>query len=176
VIFHPYSPLHKNSLAALKNPSSTKILITSTSFHLPHHHLSIFAIYFNNTLHISDYVIESSQKRCTTSALLHALRRVPTSIKLISIFYTDKSFPTYVTSTYQLPNLPFSLAITNAFEDLLTDADVTFTGFWFSKAWVSARAGEWHHQRKEEATYKTLYVEPPLPPSKERMYSEWHRN
>jgi hypothetical protein len=173
VIFHPYSPLHKPSLDALKNPSSTKIFITSTSFHLPHLHLGIFATYFNNNLHISDYVLESSQKRCTTSALLHALRRLPTNIKLISIFYTDKSFPTYVTSTYRSSHLPFSFAITNAFEDLLTDADITFTGFWFSKAWVGARAGEWHQQRKEEATYKTIYGAPPLPSSHERIFFEW---
>jgi hypothetical protein len=176
VILHPYSPLHKNSLDALKNPTTTKILITSTSFHLPHLHLGIFAIFFNNTLHISDYVLESSQKRCTTSALLHALRRLPTDIKLISIFYTDKSFPTYATSTYSTPHLPLSLALTNAFDDLLTDADITFTGFWFSKAWVGARAAEWHQQRKEEATYRTIYEEAPLPSSRDRIYSEWRRN
>jgi Reverse transcriptase (RNA-dependent DNA polymerase)/Endonuclease-reverse transcriptase len=176
VIFHPFSPVHKESLVAIKNPTSMKIFITSTSFHLPHLHLGIFAIYFNNSLHISDFVLESSQKRCTTSALLHTLRRVPTSIKIISIFYTDKSFPTYVTSTYASAHLPFSLAITNVFEDLLADADVAFTGFWFSKAWVGAQAEEWHQQRKEEATYKTIYELPPLPPSQERIFSEWRRN
>jgi hypothetical protein len=134
VTFRPYSPLHKELLNALSNPTSTKIFITSTAFHLPHLHLSIFAIYFNNALHISDYTLESSQKRCTTSALLHTLRRVPTSTKFISIFYTDKSFPTYITSTYASTHLPFSSAITNTFDDLLTDADLTFTGLWFSKA------------------------------------------
>jgi Reverse transcriptase (RNA-dependent DNA polymerase) len=176
VIFHHFSPIHKESFDTLKNPTSTKIFITSTTFHLPHLHLGIFAIYFNDSLHISDYVLESSQKHCTTSALLHALRHIPTSIKVISIFYTDKSFPTYVTTTHDSEHLSFSLAITNAFEDLLTDADVTFTGFWFSKAWVGARAGEWHQQRKEEATYKTIYELPPLPPSRERIFSEWRRN
>jgi Reverse transcriptase (RNA-dependent DNA polymerase) len=176
VKFHPYSPLHKASLDALKNPTTTKIFITSMSFHLPHLHLGIFAIYSNNSLHISDYVLETSQKRCTTSALLHALRCTPTSNKLISIFYMDKSFPTYATSTYSSAHLPFSLAITNAFEDLLADADITFTGFWFSKAWVGARAGEWHQQRKEEATYRTIYKLPPLPPSHERIFSEWRHN
>jgi hypothetical protein len=85
----------------------------------------------------------------------------------------DKSFPTYVTSTYKSSHLPFSLAITNAFEDLLTDADITFTGLWFSKAWVGARAGEWHQQRKEEATHKTIHDPPPLPPSWEQMFAEW---
>jgi hypothetical protein len=174
VTLHPYSPLHKESCDALKHPTSTKILITSTSFHLPHLHLGIFAIYFHNSLHISDYVLELSQKRCTTSALLHALRRIPTDIKLISIFYTDKSFPTYATSTYASAHLPLSIAVTNAFNDLLTDADLTFTGF--SKAWVSARAEEWHHQRKEEATHKTIYELPPLPPSHECIFSEWRRN
>jgi hypothetical protein len=176
VTFHHFSPIHKASLDALKNPTSTKIFITSTTFHLPHLHPGIFAIYFNNSLHISDYVLESSQKRCTTSALLHALRRVPTSTKVISIFYTDKSFPTYVTMTHDSDHLSFSLAITNALEDLLADVDVTFTGFWFSKAWVGARAGEWHQQRKEEATYKTIYEVPPLPPSRERIFSEWRHN
>jgi Reverse transcriptase (RNA-dependent DNA polymerase) len=176
VTFHPYSPLHKCSLDALKNTTSTKILVTSTTFHIPHLHLGIFAIYFNNVLHISDYVLESSQKRCTTSALLQALRRVPTSHKLISIFYTDKTFPSYVTSTYASSHLPFSTAVTNAFDDLLADADLTFTGLWFSKAWVGARAAEWHQQRKEEATYRTIYVLPPLPPSRERIFSEWRRN
>jgi hypothetical protein len=129
VIFHPYSPLHKPSLNALKHPTSTKILITSTSFHLPHLHLGIFAIYFNNSLHISDYVLETTQKRCTTSALLHALQRVPTTTKLISIFFMDKSFPTYAMTTYSSAHLPFLLALTHAFDDLLTDADITFTGF-----------------------------------------------
>jgi hypothetical protein len=62
VTFHPYTPLHKNSLDALKHPTSTKIFITSTSFHLPHVHLGIFATYFNNVLHTSDYILESSQK------------------------------------------------------------------------------------------------------------------
>jgi hypothetical protein len=176
VTFHPYSPLHKRSLDALKDPTSTKIFVTSTTFHLPHLHLGIFAIYFKNSLHISDYVLESSQKRCTTSALVHALRRVPTSIKLISIFYTDKSFPTYATLTYASPHLPLSFAVTNAFDDLLTDADLTFTGFWFSKAWVGARAEEWHQQRKEEATYKTIYELAPLPPSRDRIFLEWRRN
>jgi hypothetical protein len=176
VTFHPYSPLHKASLNALKNPTSTKIFVTSTSFHLPHLHLGIFAIFFNNTLHISDYVLETSQKRCTTSALLHALRRVPTSIKIISIFYTDKSFPFYAMTTHPTSHLPFSLAITHAFNDLLTDTDITFTGFWFSKAWVSAWAGEWHHQRKEEATYKMIYEAPPLPSSRDCIFSEWRRN
>jgi Reverse transcriptase (RNA-dependent DNA polymerase) len=176
VILHPYSPLHKKSLDALKDPTTTKILITSTSFHLPHLHLAIFAIFFNDALHISDYVLETSQKQSTTSALLHALRRLPTAHKHISIFYTDKSFPTYATSTYSTPHLPFSLALTHAFDDLLTDAELTFTGFWFSKAWVGARAGEWHHQRKEEATSRTIYEQPPLPSSRDRIYSEWRRN
>jgi Reverse transcriptase (RNA-dependent DNA polymerase) len=176
VTFHPYSPLHKRSLDALKNTSSTKIFITSTAFHLPHVHLGIFAIYFNNALHISDYVLESSQKHCTTSALLHALRRVPTTNKLISLFYSDKSFPLYITSTYQSSHLPLSLAVTHVFDDLLADADVTFTGFWFSKAWVGARAGKWHQQRKEEATHKTIHEPPPLPPSRDRIFSEWRRN
>jgi hypothetical protein len=176
VTFHPFSPLHKDSLDALKHPTSTKIFVTSTTFHLSHLHLGIFAIYFKNSLHISDYVLESSQKRCTTSALLHALRRVPTSIKLISIFYTDKSFPTYATSTYASSHLPFSLTITHAFNDLLADADLTFTGFWFSKAWVGARAEEWHQQCKEDATYKTIYELTPLPPSRECIFSEWRRN
>jgi hypothetical protein len=176
VTFHPFSPLHKDSLDALKNPTSTKIFVTSTTFHLPHLHLGIFAIYFRNSLHILDYVLESSQKRCTTLALLHALWRVPTSIKLISIFYTDKSFPTYATSTYASSHLPHSLAITHAFNDLLADEDLTFTGFWFSKAWVGAQAEEWNHQRKEEATHKTIYELNPLPPSRERIFSEWRRN
>jgi hypothetical protein len=129
VTLHPFSPLHKNSLDTLKNPISTKIFVTSTSFHLPHLHLGIFAIYFNNALHISDYVLETSQKRCTTSALLHALQRVPTSTKIISLFYTDKSFPTYAMSTFTSAHLPFSLAITNVLDDLLADTDLTFTGF-----------------------------------------------
>jgi hypothetical protein len=176
VKFHPYSPLHKPSLSALADPTSTKILITSTSFHIPHLHLGIFAIYFNNALHISDYVLESSQKRCTTSALLHALRRVPTTNKLISIFYTDKSFPTYVTTTYDSSHLLFSAAITNVLDDLLADADLSFTGLWFSKSWVGARVGEWHQQRKEEATLKTIYDLPPLPPSKDRIFLEWRQN
>jgi hypothetical protein len=176
VKFHPYSPLHKSSLDALKNPTSTKIFVISTAFHLPHLHLGIFAIYFKNSLHILDYILESSQKRCTTSALIHTLRRVPTSIKLVSIFYTDKSFPTYATSTYASSHLPFSLAITNAFNDLLTDADLTFTGFWASKAWVGVRAEEWHQQRKEEATYKTIHEFTPLPPSRDCIFLEWHRN
>jgi hypothetical protein len=176
VIFHPFSRIHKESLTTLKDPNSTKILITSTAFHVPHLHLSIFAIFFNNDLHISDYTLESSQTRCTTAALLHALRRVPTTTKLISIFYTDKSFPSYVTSTYASPHLPFSSAIVTAFDDLLTDPDLTFTGFWFSKAWVGARTKEWQPQRKEEATYRTIHILPPLPPSKDRIYLEWHRN
>jgi hypothetical protein len=176
VTLHHYSPLHKASLNAIKNLTSTKIFITSMTFHLPHLHLGIFAIYFKNALHISDYVLETSQKRCTTSALLHALRRIPTSTKIISIFYLDKSFPTYATSTYTSTHLPLSLAVMNAFNDLLADADLTFTGFWFSKAWVGARTGEWHQQRKEEATYKTIYELPPLPPSWECLFSEWHRN
>jgi endonuclease/exonuclease/phosphatase (EEP) superfamily protein YafD len=176
VTLHPYSPLHKPSLDALKDPNTTKILITSTSFHLPHIHLGIFAIFLNDTLHISDYTLDSSQKRCTVSALLHALRRLPTNNKLISIFYTDKSFPTYATSTYSSTHLPLSLALTHAFEDLLTDADLTFTGFWFSKAWAGARAGEWHPQRKAEATFKTIYEQPPLPSSRDRIFSEWRRN
>jgi hypothetical protein len=124
----------------------------------------------------TDYVLETSQKRSTTSALLHALRRLPTAHKHISIFYTDKSFPTYATSTYSTPHLPFSLALTHAFNNLLANDDMTFTGFWFSKAWVGARAGEWHHQRKEEATYRTIYEHPPLPSSRDRIYSEWRRN
>ena len=111
-----------------------------------------------------------------TSALLHALRRVPTSNKLISIFYMDKSFPTYVTSTYKSNHLSFSSAITNVLDVLLTDTDLTFTGLWYSKAWVGTRVGEWHQQRKEEATFKTIYDQPPLPPSKECMFLEWHRN
>jgi hypothetical protein len=64
--------------------------------------------------------------------------------KLISIFYSDKSFPTYVTSTYDSPFLDLSATITTAFDDLLTDPDLTFTGFWFSKAWVRVQTGEWH--------------------------------
>jgi hypothetical protein len=176
VTFHPYSPLHKKSLDALSDPIPTKILITSTTFHVPHMHLGIFAIFFNNDLHISDYTLESSQERCTTAALLHALRRVPTTNKIISIFYTDKSFSSYVTSTYASPYLPFSSAIANAFDDLLTDPDLTFTGFWFSKAWVGARTSEWHQQRKEEATFRTIHILPPLPPSKDRIFLEWHQN
>ena len=176
VIFHSYSPLHKKSLDTLSDPVPTKIFITSTAFHLPHLHLSIFAIYFNNTLHISDYTLESSQKRYTMSALLHALRRVPTNTKLISIFYTDKSFLSYITSTYASSHLPFSAAITNALNNLLADTDLTFTGFWFSKAWVGAWADEWHQQCKEEATLKTIYELPPLPSLKDRMFLEWRRN
>jgi hypothetical protein len=176
VTFHPFSHLHKKSLNALSDPNTTKILITSTAFHVPHLHLGIFAIFFNNDLHISDYTLESSQKRYTTAALLHALQRVPTTTKLISIFYTNKFFPSYVTSTYASPYLPFSSAIANAFDDFLTDPDLIFTGFWFSKAWVGARTKEWHHQRKEEATYWTIHVLPPLPPSKDRIYLEWHCN
>jgi hypothetical protein len=57
VEFDPYSPDHKKSLTTIANLSSTKISITSTSFHLPHLHLGIFAIYANNTLHISDYIL-----------------------------------------------------------------------------------------------------------------------
>jgi hypothetical protein len=176
VVFYPYSPLHKPLLNALSDPIPTKILITSTDFHLPHLHLGIFVIYFNNSLHILDYVLESSQKRCTTLALLHALWQVPTNIKLISIFYMDKSFPSYVMSTYQSSHLPFSAAITNALDDLLTDTDLTFTGLWFSKAWVGAWAKEWHQQRKEEATLKTIYDLPPLLSSKDHMFLEWRRN
>jgi hypothetical protein len=176
VKFHPYSPIHKPSLSALADPTSTKIFITSTAFHLPHLHLGIFAIYFNNALHISDYVLESSQPRCTTSALLHTLRRVPTTNKLISIFYTDKSFPTYVTSTYESSHLLFSVAITNILDDLLADTDLSFSGLWFSKAWAGAQTGKWHQQRKEEATLKTIYNLPPLPPSRDCMFLEWRRN
>jgi hypothetical protein len=73
VEFLPFSPNNKPSLAALMNLSTTKILVTSTTFHIPHLHLSIFAIYFDNKLHISNYMLESSQKCCMTSALLHAL-------------------------------------------------------------------------------------------------------
>jgi hypothetical protein len=144
VKFYPYSPNHKPSLKAISDPRPTKIFVTSTTFHLPHLHLGIFAIYTNDTLHISDYTLETSQKRCTTLALLHALWHVPTHTKLISIFYMDKSFPTYVTSTYDSPNLNLSMAVTNTLDDLLTDANLTFTGFWFSKAWVSAWTDEWH--------------------------------
>ena len=88
----------------------------------------------------------------------------------------DKSFPSYATSTTASAHLPFSYAIVNALDDLLTDADLTFTGLWFFKRWVNARAGKWHQQRKEEATYKTIYMEPLLPPSKDRIYLEWCRN
>jgi hypothetical protein len=176
VIFHHFSPLHKRALDTLSNTTTTKIFITSTAFHIPHLHLGIFAIYFNNALHISDYTLESSQKRCTMSALLHALRRVPTLHKHILIFYSDKSFPSYVTSTLTSDHLPFSQAITTAFDDLLTDADLTFTGLWFSKGWVGARTKEWQQQRREEATMKTIYEEPPLPPSKDRIFLEWKRN
>jgi hypothetical protein len=172
VTFYHFSPLHKRALDALSNTTTTKIFITSTAFHIPHLHLGIFAIYFNNALHISDYTLESSQKRCTTSALLHALRRVPTLHKHILIFYSDKSFPSYVTSTLTSDHLPFSQAITTAFDDLLTDADLTFTGLWFSKGWVGARTKEWQQQRREEATMKTIYEEPPLPPSKDRIFLE----
>jgi hypothetical protein len=73
VTFHPFSPLHKRALDTLSDPTTTKIFITSTTFHIPHLHLGIFAIYFNDALHISNYILESSQKHCTTSALLHAL-------------------------------------------------------------------------------------------------------
>jgi Reverse transcriptase (RNA-dependent DNA polymerase) len=176
VTFHPFSPLHKQALDALSDPTPTKIFITSTAFHVPHLYLGIFAIYLNNVLHISDYTLETSQKRCTTVALLHALRHVPTSHKHIFIFYMDKSFPSYATSTTASAHLPFSYAIVNALDDLLTDADLTFTGLWFFKRWVNARAGKWHQQRKEEATYKTIYMEPLLPPSKDRIYLEWCRN
>jgi hypothetical protein len=176
VTFHPYTRLHKKSLDALSDPIPTKILLTSTSFHVPHMHLGIFAIFFKNDLHISDYVLESSQERCTTAALLHALWRVPTSTKIISIFYTDKSFSSYVTSTYSSTHLPFSSAITNVFDDLLTDPDLTFTGFWFSKAWVGARTSEWHQQRKEEATFHTIHILPLLLPSRDRIFLEWHWN
>jgi Reverse transcriptase (RNA-dependent DNA polymerase) len=176
VKLHPFSPLHKQSLDALSDPTSTKIFITSTAFHVPHLHLGIFAIYFNDALHISDYTLESSQKCCTTSALLHALRRVPTSHKHIFIFYSDKSFPSYATSTAASDHLSFSTAITNAIDDLLADADLTLTGLWFSKHWVGARTKEWHKQRQEEATIKTIYDDPPLPPSRDRIYLEWRRN
>jgi hypothetical protein len=176
VEFNPYSLNHKKSLITIANPSSTKIFITSTSFHLPHLHLSIFTIYVNNTLHISDYVLETSQKQCTMSALLHVLRRIPTDHKLISIFYSDKTFPSYVTYTYKSPFLDISTTITTAFDDLLSDPDLTFTGFWFSKVWAKVRTGEWHQQCKEEATMKMIYELTPLPPSKDRMFLEWHRN
>jgi hypothetical protein len=86
VKFLPYSPLHKPSLRALKNPSTTKILITSTSFHIPHLHLGIFAIFYHDSLHISDFILESSPQCCTISALLHALRRVPMDNNIIILF------------------------------------------------------------------------------------------
>jgi hypothetical protein len=73
-------------------------------------------------------------------------------------------------------HLPFSAAITNALDDLLADTDLTFTGLWFSKAWAGAWVGEWHQQHKEEATLKTIYDLPPLPPSKDQMFLEWCQN
>jgi hypothetical protein len=157
VKFLPYSPLHKPSLRALKNPSTTKILITSTSFHIPHLHLGIFAIFYHDSLHISDFVLESSPQRCTISALLHTLRRVPMDNNIISIFYTDKQFPSYITNTYDTPNLDLCTALTNCFDDLLTNSSLVFAGFWFLKAWVGAQTQEWHPQWKEEATMKTIH-------------------
>jgi hypothetical protein len=53
---------------------------------------------------------------------------------------------------------------------------LSFTGFWFLKAWAGAQTSEWHQQHKEEATMKTLYKAPPLPPSKDRIFLEWHQN
>jgi hypothetical protein len=176
VKFLPYSPYHTPSLTALKNPSSTKILITLSSFHISHLHLGIFAIFYNNKLHISDYVLESSQKRCTTSALLHALRRTPTSNNVISIFYTDKQFPSYALHTHDSDTLDLSLALTTCFDDLLTNSELVFPGFWFLKSWVGAWASEWHQQCKEEATMKTIHTATPLPPSCDRMFLEWRHN
>jgi hypothetical protein len=155
---------------------TTKILVTSTSFHIPHLHLGIFAIFLDNHLHISDYILETSQKRCTISALLHALRRVPTSNNTISIFYTDKEFPSYATNTYDSPTLDLSSALVQCFDDLLTNSDLIFPGFWFSKTWAGARTQEWQPQRREEATMKTIHMAPPLPPSRDRIFLEWRRN
>jgi hypothetical protein len=174
--FLPYSPLHGPSLSALNNPSTTKILITSTTFHIPHLHLGIFTIFHHNSLHISDYVLESSQQRCTISALLHALRRVPLDVNIISIFYTDKQLPNYITNTYSSPNLDLCTAVTNCFDDLLAKHDLFFPGFWFSKAWAGARTQDWQPQRKEEATMFTLHHLTPLPPSKDRIILEWRLN
>jgi hypothetical protein len=143
VKFSPYSPDHKKSLTTLTNPSSAKIFIMSTTFHLPHLHLSIFAIYFNNTLHISNYVLETSQKWCTIASLLHALHQVPTTTKVISIFYLNKTFPSYATNTYASPTLDLSSTLINAFNDLLTDEHLSFTGFWFLKAWAGAWTQDW---------------------------------
>jgi hypothetical protein len=161
VKFLPYTPLHKPCLGGLKNPSTTKILITSTDFHIPHLHLGIFAIYYKNSLHISDYILETSQKHCTISALLHALQCVPMDNNIISIFYMDKQFSSYVTNIYNTHLLDLTTTLITCFTDLLTNSSLTFPGFWFSKTWAGARAQEWHHQRKGEATRKTIHYPPP---------------
>jgi hypothetical protein len=173
VKFLPYSPYHKPSLNALKNPSTTKILITSSSFHIPHLHLRVFAIFFNNKLHISDYILKTSQQCCTTSALLHTLQRMPTSNNIISIFYMDKEFPLYALTTYTFPTLDLSSALTSCFDDLLMNSALLFPGFWFLKTWVGAWTLEWHQQWKEEAMMKTIHMSTPLPPSQDCMFLEW---
>jgi hypothetical protein len=93
-----------------------------------------------------------------------------------SIFYTDKNFPFYSTYTYASNDLDLNSALTSAFDDLLSNPLLCFSGFWFSKAWVGARTPEWQPFLKEATFVRTINDIPPLPPSSTRMFDEWRRN
>jgi hypothetical protein len=97
-------------------------------------------------------------------------------VHIISIFYTNKQFPSYVTNTYSSPNLNLCTTLTNCFDDLFTKHNLFFPGFWFSKAWAGARTQDWQPQQKEEATMKTINYPTPLPPSKDRIILKWWLN
>jgi hypothetical protein len=171
---HPYSKTHKKNLDALSLPNTTHILI-STTFHIPHQHLGLFAIFTSNFLHSSNYVLKTSQKCCTTSTLLHALCCLPKTHQHILIFYSDKHFSTYCTNTYTSAQLDLAVALTHCFDNLLTNEGLSFTGYWFSKAWVRAWTPEWQPLLKEAATMHTIHSLTPLMCSNEVQHEAYQK-
>jgi hypothetical protein len=95
---HPKPPHKKDPHTASKkhllstNPTVIKLFISTKPASRPNYSLGLFAIFIDNSLHISDYSTYPTASGALLLVLLHGLRRAPPSWEVL-IFFQDASFP-----------------------------------------------------------------------------------
>ena len=168
---HPHATFHhksKNttpSLNALKKLTNTTIILSSAPFHIPKLFLHIFAIYDNSHLIIYDYCTASSPTSSLLLAVTSLLKRVGDHLERreITMFYSDAGLPTLSDNRIISRNVTrhnIHLLINSFHHALNTLLDTNplsfFTGHWYSRRWVNARADEWFQPAVKTAFQTTL--------------------
>ena len=157
--FHPRSKNNNPALTVLKKLTGTMIFLASAPFHTPKVYLHIFAIYYDTSLHITNFCLASSPTHSLLLAATSSLKRVGDrpERREIHIFYSDAGLPTLTSDTRIIHNVTLINSFHNSVDDTLTNNPLLhITGRWFSKRWANARTAEWLQPGVELAFQATL--------------------